>query len=110
VGPALTQALGGTILRALAGEDVDPAVAGAPLLLSLEHWRTNIARQLAVPAYAVVTDAVLRAIAAERPQDRAELSRVKGVGPRTLAKFGDDLLHLAHSADIDLDSIAAAIG
>ncbi|HZA97213.1 MAG TPA: HRDC domain-containing protein, partial [Gemmatimonadales bacterium] len=49
-------------------------------------------RQMGVPAYLVLSDATVRAIADARPQTRDELARVRGVGPRTLGKFADDLL------------------
>jgi ATP-dependent DNA helicase UvrD/PcrA len=59
---------------------------------ALETWRAAVARELGVPKYTVLTDAALRAIATERPQTREDLARIPGVGPRILAKFGDDVL------------------
>jgi superfamily II DNA helicase RecQ len=50
---------------------------------------------MGVPAYAIVSDAVLRAISEAQPKNRSELARIRGVGPRALAKFGDDLLRVA---------------
>jgi ATP-dependent DNA helicase RecQ len=93
VGPALAERLGGIILRALgAGGPCPPQVDEDPRLASLEHWRAGVALTMGVPAYAVIPDAVLGSIAGARPQSRLDLARVRGVGPRTLAKFGDDLL------------------
>lgn len=95
VGPALTERLGRTILTALGSceaasvESVDDQVLG-----SLEVWRAGVALTMGVPAYAVVPDGVLQSIARGQPQSRLDLARIKGVGPRTLAKFGDDLLSL----------------
>jgi ATP-dependent DNA helicase RecQ len=95
VGPALAERLGGAILRALAsGPDDLPPRASGPLTEALHQWRAGVAREMGVPPYAVLTDATLRAIAEERPQSRHELARIRGVGPRTLAKFGEDLLQL----------------
>jgi ATP-dependent DNA helicase RecQ len=48
--------------------------------------------------YLVLGDETMRTVAQARPQNREELARVRGVGPRTLAKFGDDLLRIAGSA------------
>jgi ATP-dependent DNA helicase RecQ len=96
VGPALAVRLGGTILRALSSDS--PGVEQGQdngLLVSLIQWRAGIAREMGVPAYVVVTDAVLNAIASTRPQSRLDLARVRGVGPRTLAKFADELLTLS---------------
>jgi ATP-dependent DNA helicase RecQ len=59
---------------------------------ALETWRATVARELGVPRYTVLTDVALRRIATERPQTREELARIPGVGPRTLAKFGDTVI------------------
>ena len=96
VGPALAERLGGAILGALAGDS--PQASGEhrstqlALSVSLQNWRAEAARQMGVPAYLVLSDATVRAIADARPQTRDELARVRGVGPRTLGKFADDLL------------------
>ena len=93
VGPALAERLGGTILAALGSPDREaPTADSQPTCSALETWRAAVARELGVPKYTVLTDAVLRAIAIERPQTREELARIPGVGPRLLAKFGDDVL------------------
>jgi superfamily II DNA helicase RecQ len=57
---------------------------------------------MGVPPYLVLTDATLRSIAEARPKNRADLARVPGIGPRTLAKFGDDLLGLISAARSEL--------
>jgi ATP-dependent DNA helicase RecQ len=96
VGAAIAERLGGSILRALA-----PAAAHLgqvepdPILRSLEDWRTDVAKTMGVPPYAVCSDAVLRTVAKERPRSRLELASICGIGPRALAKFGDDLVRLS---------------
>jgi RecQ family ATP-dependent DNA helicase len=96
VGPALATRLGGAILGALApGHTTEPPPAVGPLQQALEQWRARVAREMGVPAYAVLPDSTLHTIAEERPQTRLELARIRGVGPRTLAKFSDDLLLLS---------------
>ena len=93
VGPALAERLGGIILRALgSGCQAQPEAEKDPVLASLEQWRAGVADTMGVPDYAVIPDGVLHAIAAARPQSRLDLARIRGVGPRTLAKFADDLL------------------
>jgi superfamily II DNA helicase RecQ len=96
VGAALAERLGGTILGALsAGRLVaEVKLKDSALLASLEEWRAGLAGQMGVPPYAVIPNAVLSAIAESCPRSRLDLARVRGVGPRTLAKFGDDLLQL----------------
>nr|MBA3445028.1 ATP-dependent DNA helicase RecQ [Gemmatimonadales bacterium] len=93
VGPALTERLGGTILTALGscGAASVKAVEDR-ILAALEGWRAGVAQAMGVPAYTVLPDGVLHAVALARPQTRLDLARVRGIGPRTLAKFGDPLL------------------
>jgi superfamily II DNA helicase RecQ len=93
VGPALAEKLGGTILHALSPGSPGPVLVEATEAhASLERWRAGVAQEMGVPAYAVIPDAVLRAISAARPRSRLDLARIRGVGPRTLAKFADQLL------------------
>ena len=100
VGPALAERLGGTILRALGSLEPAPVeVEEDPVLDALEHWRAGVAGTMGVPAYAVIPDGVLRSISAAKPQSRLDLARIRGVGPRTLAKFGDDLLNIIACGD-----------
>jgi ATP-dependent DNA helicase RecQ len=97
VGPALAERLGGVILGALgptpeAGEGTESAVDS--ILTEMKDWRAAVARNMGVPAFTVIPDGVLSAIAEVRPQNRLDLARIRGVGPRLLAKFADDLLRL----------------
>jgi superfamily II DNA helicase RecQ len=96
VGPALADRFGGTILRALSSDTAGKTqLQDDALLKSLTEWRVGIARQMGVPPFLVVSDAVVHAIASTRPQNRLDLARIRGVGPRTLAKFADELLSLS---------------
>jgi ATP-dependent DNA helicase RecQ len=98
VGPALAEKLGGVILAALSPGGPHPAERPQhPSMISLQQWRAGVAREMGVPPYGVIPDAVLRAIAEARPRSRLDLARIRGVGPRTLAKFADELLSLAGS-------------
>jgi ATP-dependent DNA helicase RecQ len=98
VGPALAERLGGAILGALAPvQGAESSPVSSPLQEALEHWRAGIARNMGVPPYVVLPDSTLRAIARERPQSRLDLARVPGVGPRTLAKFGEELVRLSEN-------------
>jgi ATP-dependent DNA helicase RecQ len=99
VGAALTARLGGIILRALLSDSNGSASIPPEntALAELEEWRARVAREMGVPPYAVITDVVLRDISVARPQSRIDLARIRGVGPRLLAKFADDLLSLCGS-------------
>ncbi len=65
----------------------DPELVGR-----LKAWRLETARSRGVPAYVVMHDSTLEAIAAIRPQDERALAAVPGIGPAKLDAYGDDLL------------------
>jgi ATP-dependent DNA helicase RecQ len=100
VGPALAQRLGGVILRALGGAEVGSPVRQHPLSSALRQWRATVAREMGVPAYSVLPDSVLDTIAERRPSTVVELARIPGIGPRTLAKFSDELLRLSGEREV----------
>jgi ATP-dependent DNA helicase RecQ len=66
----------------------------APLFEALRVWRLQLARQKAVPPYAIFSDATLKAICELRPGSAATLGTVSGVGQRKLAEYGEDVLQL----------------
>ncbi|MGF1646790.1 MAG: ATP-dependent DNA helicase UvrD2 [Kineosporiaceae bacterium] len=72
--------------------DTCPPRCAPEVLRALENWRTAAARAAAVPAYVVFSDATLEAIAEAVPADVDALSRVPGVGPAKLARYGADVL------------------
>ena len=62
------------------------------LLAALHAWRADLARSTAKPAYTVLGDATLSAIAELRPASVPELARVQGIGPAKIDRYGPDLL------------------
>ena len=77
-----------------ASAEADPA-----LFATLKAWRREESRSRAVPAYRILHDRTLAALAAARPSTRDELSAVPGIGPSRLEAFGDALLALLASPD-----------
>jgi DNA topoisomerase-3 len=67
----------------------DPAVVAA-----LKAWRLAEARRHGVPAFHVLHDRVLLAVAAARPRTEDELLAVKGMGPALLKKYGPGILQV----------------
>ena len=67
-------------------EDLPPSFA------ALKAWRLERARADGIPAYVVFHDSTLAEIAARRPRSEAELSKVAGVGPAKLERYGRDVL------------------
>ncbi len=68
------------------------ATSTSPLLEALQLWRRERAKQDAVPAYVVAHDALLAAIADDRPNSMAQLRRIKGMGPVKVEQYGPEIL------------------
>jgi ATP-dependent DNA helicase RecQ len=73
----------------------EPAQGGrvdAELLRTLRKWRAQTARAQSVPAYVVMHNKALDAIAIVQPHSLAELEAVRGMGPVSVEKYGDAIL------------------
>lgn len=79
-----------------------PATFDQDLFDALRSWRLTTAQTQSVPAFVVFTDATLRALAEQRPADRAALLRLPGIGPAKADRYGDDVVGLiAAHAPVD---------
>jgi len=65
---------------------------------ALREWRTSVAGAQGRPAYTVLADATLAAVAEVRPGSLAELAGVGGVGPTKLEKYGASVLEIVRRA------------
>ncbi len=79
--------------RLRATRSAPPAEASA-LVEALRAWRTQKAREAAVPAYVILHDKTLHALADARPGSHRELLALPGLGPVKVQRFGDDLLEV----------------
>ncbi|MFI6426275.1 ATP-dependent helicase [Promicromonospora sp. NPDC050880] len=79
--------------RALLTGEHDTALFDA-----LRDWRLEVARETDKPAYTVLTDATLAAIAEIRPSGTAELARVNGIGPAKIDRYGAAILAIVAGA------------
>lgn len=66
----------------------------AALVARLRDWRAQQARELAVPAYLIVTNVTIDAIARVHPTSLTELAGITGIGPHRLTAYGAQLLAL----------------
>jgi DNA helicase-2/ATP-dependent DNA helicase PcrA len=71
----------------------------AALYERLRAWRVARAKEQSVPAYVVLTDATLVAIAESRPGSVAELVAIPGIGQAKLDRYGDDVLAIVAGKD-----------
>jgi len=76
---------------------VVPAGMPAPdegLLASLRAWRSAVAKQKRVPAFIVMNDNTLTALASLRPRSEGELRGVPGIGEKKAQVYGEEILAL----------------
>ena len=60
----------------------------------IREWRKATARSLGVPAFRVMTDRAMAAIAAAQPASEEALLRVSGIGPKFVERYGRTVLRL----------------
>ncbi len=60
----------------------------------LREWRSKTARARGVPAYVVLDNRTIDAIAAARPADTVALLAISGIGPTKLETYGESILAL----------------
>jgi ATP-dependent DNA helicase RecQ len=65
---------------------------------ALRDWRRREAARRSVPAYVVLHDRTLAALAAARPATLSALADVPGIGPAKLEAYGADLLAVIRGA------------
>ena len=69
-----------------------------PIDEALRAWRLERSRDDGVPAYVVLSNATVAEIATAQPRNARELSRVSGIGPTKLERYGEDILKIVNSS------------
>lgn len=64
------------------------------LVAELKSWRLNVANDMGVPAYVVMTNKTIDAISAEKPTTLFALEEVEGMGQKRIENYGDELLEV----------------
>jgi len=67
---------------------------GEAVAARLKAWRSAEAKRLGVPAYVVLHDRTLNALAQVRPRNPNQLLAVDGMGPAKVEKFGAAILEM----------------
>ncbi|HWG21875.1 MAG TPA: ATP-dependent DNA helicase RecQ [Terracidiphilus sp.] len=91
----------GPARSALQKKSAEPAAlpsANPELAAKLKDWRAAEARRLGVPAYVVLHDRTLHALAALRPKSPHDLLAIEGMGPGKVGRFGAAILELCAAA------------
>ncbi len=80
------------------GAPVTANAADNPLFEALRACRRDLAKEAGVPPYVIFHDSTLRDMAAQRPNSRAALSLLSGIGARKLDAYGDAFLQVIRDA------------
>ncbi len=86
----------GPTSRACAGRDVRARGSQGPahgeydqaLFEELREWRRQVAQETDKPAFTVLVDSALAAVAETRPTSQADLARINGLGPAKIERYG----------------------
>ncbi|MGO9318810.1 MAG: RecQ family ATP-dependent DNA helicase [Terracidiphilus sp.] len=84
------------------GEEAEPiklTTAGEALAARLKEWRSAEAKRLGVPAFVVLHDRTLMAIAQARPADLRQLLEISGMGPTKVERFGETIMALCSATE-----------
>jgi DNA helicase II / ATP-dependent DNA helicase PcrA len=71
-----------------------PANADDHTIERIKQWRLHEATARSVPAYVVLTDATVLALAETRPGNHDELAAISGIGPDKMRRYAEELLAL----------------
>ncbi|MFH1529254.1 MAG: RecQ family ATP-dependent DNA helicase [Pseudomonadota bacterium] len=74
--------------------EAPPPTADLALYEALRTWRNARAKAASCPAFHVASNGLLKRLAAFRPDNPEALEAVKGIGPKMVEKYGDELLAL----------------
>jgi hypothetical protein len=77
------------------------------LFRQLSEWRNKIADDLDIPRFQVMHQRVLGELAASLPARKSDLEKIKGVGKKTIEKYGDDLVEIIsrYRKDNDINEV-----
>ena len=63
----------------------------------LREWRRSVSTNMDVPAFMIMHDRTLIALAQTRPTNEQELEEIHGMGPTKILKYGKELLDLINN-------------
>jgi len=67
---------------------------GSRAAAMLKTWRRAVAAKLGVPAFRIMSDQVLLAIAENEPKTAAELLAIRGIGTKLVEKYGPQIYRI----------------
>ncbi|MEO7416190.1 MAG: DNA topoisomerase 3 [Thermoanaerobaculia bacterium] len=74
-----------------------PELVSPQVIEALKVWRRAEAQRRRVPAFRILTDRAVHALAASRPRTEVDLLNVPGIGPTIVQKYGQEILGIVGS-------------
>jgi DNA topoisomerase-3 len=74
-----------------------PELVSPQVIEALKVWRRAEAQRRRVPAFRILTDRAVLALAASQPRTEADLLNVPGIGPTIVQKYGQEILGIVGS-------------
>lgn len=65
-----------------------------PLETNLKNFRKEKSKELRVPAFLIIHQSTIELIAKEKPKTLEDLKKIKGIGKRTIEKYGQEILEI----------------
>ncbi len=81
-----------------AGRTVERLSNTTQVAAALKGWRLSEAKKKAIPAFRILTDKVVDAIAKMQPATNGELLAISGVGARIVERYGAQILRIVAAA------------
>ncbi len=80
--------------RAIKVEETYADIKHPKLIKTLTKWRTAHAKEEGMPAYVILTQKSLLAIADQLPRDRKSLLKISGLGAAKVNRFGAEIIQM----------------
>ena len=97
--PAAAKRVKATSAKAEDSSPIKLTAAGEALAAQLKEWRAIEAKRLGLPAFMVLHDRTLAAVAQARPVNPKQLLEISGMGPAKVERFGEAILGLCGTTE-----------
>jgi DNA topoisomerase-3 len=89
---AVRQKIAAGLMPDVLGPGAAPDLVSPHVVEALKVWRRAEAQRRRVPAFRILTDRAVQALAASQPRTEADLLNVPGIGPTIVQKYGQEIL------------------
>ena len=89
--------------KSIREEETYADIKNPKLIKILTKWRTAHAKEDGLPAYTILTQKSLLAIADQLPRDRKSLLKISGIGAAKADRFGAEIIQLVDDYCYDLE-------